>query len=170
MLFRDAGVRSELSLLEKDSSEKLQLIDILRFQTNEIKGADLNPTRMQSSKKKSVGSITSRNLLRSATEAYALLYDNAESTATTLEKAERQNDRWPSSNRNLANTARHKVRAGRHRGPCDRCSRFSRPLEFSPERLEEIENRLAEIAWLKRKYGDSIELSRTSARQRRPFA
>ena len=34
---------------------------------------------------------------------------------------------------------------------------FRAHLEFSPERLEEIENRLAEIARLKRKYGDSID-------------
>ena len=34
---------------------------------------------------------------------------------------------------------------------------FRSHLEFSPERLAEIEDRLAEIARLKRKYGDSIE-------------
>ena len=34
---------------------------------------------------------------------------------------------------------------------------FRHHLEFSPERLNEIENRLAEILRLKRKYGDSVE-------------
>ena len=34
---------------------------------------------------------------------------------------------------------------------------FRTHLEFSPERLEEIENRLAELSRLKRKYGDSID-------------
>jgi DNA repair protein RecN (Recombination protein N) len=34
---------------------------------------------------------------------------------------------------------------------------FRGSLEFSPERLEEIENRLAEISRLKRKYGGAIE-------------
>lgn len=34
---------------------------------------------------------------------------------------------------------------------------FGASLEFSPERLNEIEERLAEITRLKRKYGDSIE-------------
>ena len=34
---------------------------------------------------------------------------------------------------------------------------FSGSLEFSPERLEEIENRLAEISRLKRKYGGSVQ-------------
>jgi DNA repair protein RecN (Recombination protein N) len=34
---------------------------------------------------------------------------------------------------------------------------FRNHLEFSPERLNEIENRLAEILRLKRKYGDSVE-------------
>ena len=34
---------------------------------------------------------------------------------------------------------------------------FRGSLEFSPERLAEIENRLAEISRLKRKYGGAIE-------------
>jgi len=38
-----------------------------------------------------------------------------------------------------------------------RCVTFRKKLEFSPARLEQIENRLAEISSLKRKYGGSIE-------------
>jgi len=42
---------------------------------------------------------------------------------------------------------------------------FRNHLEFSPERLEEIENRLSEISRLKRKYGGTIEIVLTHFRE-----
>lgn len=47
---------------------------------------------------------------------------------------------------------------------------FSDKLEFSPTRLAEIEDRLVEISRLKRKYGGSIELTRTPGTLARPVA
>src|SRR5258708_4290040 len=42
--FREwSAVRTELASLEKDTAEKLQLMDILRFQVGEIKAANLQP-------------------------------------------------------------------------------------------------------------------------------
>lgn len=152
-----AVVRSEITSLEKDSAEKLQLIDILRFQTNEIKTANLQPNEdiELEDEKRRLNNIEKLTALSS--EAFSLLYDNAESTAATLEKAERKiielsefeskfdeyNDGIKSARAVIEDLA-IAVRD------------FRSHLEFSPERLEEIENRLAEIARLKRKYGDSI--------------
>lgn len=153
-----AVVRSELATLEKDSAEKLQLIDILRFQTNEIKTANLQPsedTELDEEKRR-LNNIEKLTTLSG--EAFSLLYDNAESTAATLEKAERKiielsefeskfgeyNDGIMSARAVIEDLA-FAVRD------------FRSHLEFSPERLEQIENRLAEIVRLKRKYGDSID-------------
>ena len=38
-----SAVRSQIASLEKDTAEKLQLLDILRFQVNEIQVANLQP-------------------------------------------------------------------------------------------------------------------------------
>ncbi|MBK9527772.1 MAG: hypothetical protein IPO41_05515 [Acidobacteria bacterium] len=46
-------LKSQLATLERTRSEKLQLLDILRFQVNEIKSAALTPGEDRRSKKKS---------------------------------------------------------------------------------------------------------------------
>jgi len=157
--FREmTAVRSELFSLEKDSAEKLQLIDMLRFQVNEIKIANLQVGEdiQLEEEKRRLNNVEKLTTLSS--EAFSLLYDNQESTVATLEKAERkikelaefesQFDEYTdgiSSARAVIDDLASTVRDFRAR------------LEFSPERLEVIENRLAEIARLKRKYGESID-------------
>ena len=153
-----SAVRSQLASLEKDTAEKLQLLDILRFQVGEIQAADLQPdeeTTLEEEKRRlsNVEKLTSLS-----GDAFALLYDNAESTAATLEKAQRkvteladfesqfaEYSEGVASARAVIEDLAFAVRDFRHH------------LEFSPERLNEIENRLAEILRLKRKYGDSVD-------------
>ena len=82
-----SAIRSQLATLEKDTAEKLQLLDILRFQVGEIQAANLQPdeeTTLEEEKRRlsNVEKLTSLS-----GDAFALLYDNAESTAATLEKA-----------------------------------------------------------------------------------
>jgi DNA repair protein RecN (Recombination protein N) len=151
-------VRSELASLEKDSAEKLQLIDILRFQAGEIAAADLEPNEDVELEEEKRRLNNVEKLTTLSTEAFSLLYDNAESTAATLEKAERR----------VTELSEFESKFGEY-GDGIKSARaviedlaiavrdFRSHLEFSPERLEEIENRLAEIARLKRKYGESIE-------------
>ncbi len=153
-----SAIRSQLSSLEKDTAEKLQLLDILRFQVNEIQAANLQPdeeTLLEEEKRRlsNVEKLTSLS-----TDAFALLYDNAESTAVTLEKAQRKvteladfESQFGEYSEGVA-TARAVIE-----DLAFAIRDFRNHLEFSPERLNEIENRLAEILRLKRKYGDSIE-------------
>ncbi len=153
-----AFVRAEFASLEKDSAEKLQLIDLLRFQTGEITAANLqlNEDIELEEEKRRLNNVEKLTTL--STEAYLLLYDNAESTAATLEKAERK----------VSELAEFESKFGEYNDGIKSARAviedlaiavrdFRLHLEFSPERLEQIEDRLAEIARLKRKYGDSIE-------------
>lgn len=153
-----SAVRAELASLEKDTAEKLQLLDILRFQVNEIKTAGLQPgedTELTEEKRRlnNVEKLTSLSA-----EAFALLYDNAESTAATLEKAQRKIDDLAEFESRFREYADGISSA---RAVIDDLAiavrDFRSHLEFSPDRLAEIEDRLAEISRLKRKYGDSIE-------------
>lgn len=157
--FRDmSAVRSELSSLEKDSAEKLQLIDILRFQVNEISTANLKVGEDAELEEEKLRLSNVEKLTTLSSEAFSLLYDNAESTAATLEKATRK----------IHELAEFESGFGEYsdgissaRAIVDDLAAFVRDfrnrLEFSPERLDEIENRLAEITRLKRKYGESID-------------
>jgi DNA repair protein RecN (Recombination protein N) len=153
-----AGVRAELAELERDEAEKFRLADVLRFQVNEIKLAALLPgedAELEEEKRR-VGNAEKLSTL--SDEAYALLYENDESTVSTLERAARkitelaeydasfrEFDEGLSSAQAVVEELAIAARDFRHR------------LEFSPERLNEIEDRLAEISRLKRKYGETVE-------------
>lgn len=151
-----SAVRLELSSLEQDTAEKLQLIDILRFQAGEIKAANLLPDEETALEEEKLRLSNVEKLTALSGDAFALLYDNAESTAVTLEKAQRK----------VAELADFESRFGEYAESIKSARAviedlaysvrdFSGHLEFSPERLNEIEKRLAEITRLKRKYGDS---------------
>lgn len=157
--YRDwTTVRSELASLEKDEAEKLQLLDILRFQVGEIKDANLTEGEDSELEEEKRQLSNVEKLTSLSGDAFALLYDNAESTAVTLEKAQRK----------VAELADYESRFGEYSEGIKSARAviedlafavrdFRGHLEFSPDRLNEIENRLAEITRLKRKYGDSIE-------------
>ncbi len=153
-----SAVRSQIASLEKDTAEKLQLVDILRFQVGEISAANLKPdeeTALEEEKRR-VGNVEKLTLLSS--DVFALLYDTPHATAASLEKAQRKLAELADFETQFAEYAEGIASARAVVEDLAFAVRdFRSRLEFSPERLEEIENRLAEILRLKRKYGDSVE-------------
>ena len=153
-----AKTNKEIENLREDEAQKLQLLDVLQFQVDEIKKVNPQPGEddQLNEEKRRLNNVEKLSAL--SDEAYLLLYENEESTVSTLEKATRKivelseyessfkdyDENLQSANAVLADLA-FAVRD------------FRGSLEFSPERLEEIENRLAEISRLKRKYGGAIE-------------
>ena len=153
-----AKTQREIESLRDDEAQKLQLLDVLQFQVDEIK--KVNPTVGEedalNEEKRRLNNVEKLSTL--SDEAYLLLYENEESTVTTLEKAARKivelgefessfkeyDEGLQSAQAVLADLA-FAVRD------------FRGSLEFSPERLEEIENRLVDLSRLKRKYGGAIE-------------
>lgn len=153
-----SGIRSKLSSLEKDEAEKLQLVDILRFQTDEIRNANMQAGEDAEldAEKRRLNNVEKLSAL--STDAHQLLYDDEHSTLATLDRATKivtelseYDERFRGFDEQLA-FARAVIdelgRAARD---------FSSTLEFSPARLDEIENRLSEITRLKRKYGETID-------------
>ena len=153
-----AEIQRELNNLSDDEAQKLQLLDILQFQVEEIKKVNPQTGEDESlnEEKRRLNNVEKLSTL--SEEAYALLYENQESTVATLEKAARKvtelaeyesafQDYFESlqTAQAVLEDLAISVRDFRNR------------LEFSPERLEEIENRLMDISRLKRKYGGTIE-------------
>src|SRR5436190_2729883 len=136
-----AVVRSELRSLETDSAEKLQLIDILRFQTDEIKaaGLQLNEDTDLEDEKRRLNNVEKLTTLSS--EVFSLLYDNAESTAATLEKAERKVLELSEFESKFSEYS-DGVKSARAviEDLAIAVRDFRSHLEFSPERLAEIED------------------------------
>jgi DNA repair protein RecN (Recombination protein N) len=149
--------RNELAELRRDESDKLQLIDILKFQADEIRRAELKPGEDTDLEKEKLRLNNVEKLSALSDEAYMLLYEQDESTAATLDKAARR----------VEELAAYDPRFAEYREPLETAlvvvddiaataRDFRNALEFSPARLDEIENRLAEIARLTRKYGGAI--------------
>ena len=153
-----AAIQRELRNLREDEAQKLQLLDILRFQVEEIGKANLKAGEDDAleEEKRRLNNVEKLSTL--SDESYSLLYENEEATVTTLEKAIRR----------VVELAEYESSFGAYMEGLQTAQAvledlamsvrdFRNRLEFSPERLEEIENRLAEISRLKRKYGGSIE-------------
>jgi DNA repair protein RecN (Recombination protein N) len=153
-----AAVRAELLALKKDEADKLQLLDILRFQVKELEQANLEPGELEDleEEKRRLNNVEKLSAL--STEAFMLLYDADESASATFEKAAR----------NIAELAEYDSTLAEYKEPIENARAliqdlsssvraFLGSLEFSPERLDEIENRLAQISQLARKYGGTVE-------------
>ncbi len=150
--------RAELLKLKTSEAEKLQLLDVLRFQINEIKTVGLIPDEDVELGEEKRRQNNVEKLTALSQEAYALLYENTESTVSTLEKAARKIDDLTEYEPKFGEyTESIKTALAVIEDLAITARDYRNHLQFSPERLEEIENRLAEIARLTRKYGGSIE-------------
>ena len=153
-----ANIRTELTSLEKDESEKLQLLDILRFQVEEIKRAAPQPGEDESLEEEKRRLNNVQKLTSLSEDAYRLLYENDDSTVSTLERAVRkvaELSEFDSSFHEYDEGLRSAQAVIEELAISTRD--FRSRLEFSPERINEIEDRLAELSRLKRKYGESIK-------------
>jgi DNA repair protein RecN (Recombination protein N) len=153
-----ARIEREIESLREDEAQKLQLLDVLQFQVDEIK--KINPQVGEddalNEEKRRLNNVEKLSAL--SDEAYLLLYENEEATISTLEKAARKITElaeYESSFNEYGESLQTAQAVLEDLAFAVRDFRGS--LEFSPERLEEIENRLAEISRLKRKYGGAIE-------------
>jgi DNA repair protein RecN (Recombination protein N) len=156
---RLAELRAELASLNEDEAGKLQLVDILRFQIDEIKKANLTPNEDVDLEEEKRRLSNVEKLTTLSDEAFTLLYDHAESTTSTLERAQRKVADLAEYESSFAGYAEGIATSRAVIEDLSIAIRdFRAHLEFSPERLDEIEDRLAEISRLKRKYGATIEL------------
>jgi DNA repair protein RecN (Recombination protein N) len=153
-----SSLRRELDELRRDESEKLNLIDGLRFQVGELEAAGLvagEDERLEEERRR-LNNLEKVSAL--CADAYDRTYEDNDSTVARLSLLERQIaelSNYESNYRSYADgisTARAVLEDLAHtlRG-------FAESLTFSPARLAEVEDRLAEIARLKRKYGGTID-------------
>jgi len=153
-----AEVRREIESLHEDEAQKLQLLDILQFQVDEIGKANLQTGEDEQLEEEKRRLNNVEKLSSLSEESYLLLYENEEATSTTLEKVVRRIAELSEYESSFAEYNESLATAQAVLEDLAFAVRdFRNSLEFSPERLTEIENRLAEISRLKRKYGGTVE-------------
>ena len=156
------AIRSELKTLRENKSQRLQLMDTLRFQVEEISAANLELGEDEVLENEKRRSKNIEKLLNLSEESYAYLYENREATLSTLDKVSRNVSELAEYESNFKEYVETLETAKAILEDLSITIRdFKNSLRFSPKRLEEIENRLAEIALLKRKYGGSLETALT---------
>jgi DNA repair protein RecN (Recombination protein N) len=154
-------VRTELHRLRQDARTIAQRLDLLTFQSEEIRSAALRPGEdgELESERRRLGNTEA--LLKLAQTVQAILSEGESELPSAVDlvgeavgKLERLARIDPDMNEtalegqslleqlsDLARTVQH----------------YADNLEFNPERLQEVEERLELIGNLKRKYGDTIE-------------
>lgn len=151
-------VKRELETHSKEAAEKLQLIDILRFQIDELEraGPVVGEDEQLEEERRRLNNVEKLTTL--CAESFGLTYEDSDSAMTRIQQTARRIEElagYESSFREYLEgleTARALLE-----DLAFSLRDFADKLEFSPARLEEIENRLAELSRLKRKYGGSIE-------------
>ena len=160
-LFVEANaLKREREQLRTDARERARMLDLYRFQSEELAAADLQPgeeeelaadrSRLANSEKLSAaaadayatlsgaergaGALDALNAALAAVEHVAALDEALSPLAETLQSAV-----------SFAEDAARDLRV------------YQESVEFNPERLEEIETRLDLIRTLKRKYGETLE-------------
>ncbi|NOT48407.1 MAG: DNA repair protein RecN [Acidobacteria bacterium] len=152
------AARQELIELRSSDAEKLQLLDVLRFQIDEIDKADIKPGEDEELGEAKLRLNNVEKLSNLSSEIFALLYDDPSSSAATLEKATRKIEELAQYDSKFAEYIEGLKTAAAVVADLAVTARdFGGHLEFSPERLEQIETRLAEISRLTRKYGGTID-------------
>jgi DNA repair protein RecN (Recombination protein N) len=154
------GHKRELDELQRDEAEKFQLVDILKFQIDELERAQLAIGEDVTLEEERRRLLNFEKLTSLSDESYRLIYEDNDAAVTRMRQAMKR----------VAELAEYDSTFGDYREGLEAAGAvledlafslrdFSDKLEFSPTRLAEIEDRLVEISRLNRKYGGSIESS-----------
>lgn len=152
------ALEREWTSLNQSEQDRLRALDLLRFQVQELSAARLEPgedERLESER------TVLRNLEKvraAATAAYAALYEEEGSALADLATTERALDELARYDRALEP---HREPMAAARAALDDLARalgdYLGGLEADPGRLDEVEDRLALLDRLKRKYGGTME-------------
>jgi DNA repair protein RecN (Recombination protein N) len=151
-------IRKELTELEAGERDRAQREDMLRFQKNEIESSQLKPgedEELASEQKILANSEKIAGLSRAADEA---LYTSDHAALTELKKAVTNLREIASIDSRLVPVL-ELCEAGRAQieEAAREVSAYAEKVEFDPDRLEQIGDRLDLIQKLKKKYGGSID-------------
>ncbi len=151
-------IHQHIAELEQGEQDKLRLVDLWSFQLKEIDSAALHPGEDQKLESEKRVLANSERILNAAMAAFDSLYDNAESASATiaaamrhLEDLARFDPKFQESISQLESARITVAEIG------ITLRDYADGIEASPDRLAEVEDRLAAIDRLRRKYGNTLE-------------
>ncbi len=155
------AVRRELAELRRDERELARRVDLLQYQVDEIEAAHLEPGEEEELVQERTRLANAEQLLALTDEAYFALYEGGEDQAAAV-------DLLQGAARALSGLARLDPGAAPLAEAAEEASYrledlveslrdYRDRVEFNPRRLDQVEERLALLHNLQRKYGDTLE-------------
>ena len=154
-LWRDA--QSKLDDLLQGEQDRLRMVDLWSYQAKEIEAARLEPgedERLETDKRVLANA---EKLYAAAMGAFDQLYEGGASAEAALRTAQRNVEELARYDTRFTDAAQQLAAARATIGDLSATLRdYAEGISASPERLAEIEDRLAAIDRLKRKYGHTV--------------
>jgi len=150
--------QSKLRALQQSEHERLQRIDLLRFQSSEIDSLRLTPGLDIELEKERDLLASAEQRTRLAGEAHERLYEREDAITSSLKQVEDRLDRLAQLDPTVEGIRRQ---VGELRFTLEdiafQVRDYSNSIEFDPLHLEQIEERTAEIDKARRKYGSTVD-------------
>ena len=151
------GIRTRIEELERDEKDRLRLVDLWTYQRREIEDAKLQPGEDERLENEKLVLANAEKIYNAAMNAFDLLYEGGSSTAASLRSARKQ----------IEELARYEPRFQEALAALESAlisvedvgatvRDFAGGIHASPEHLAEVEDRLAVLDRLKRKYGPTL--------------
>jgi len=151
-------VRQRIADLERDEQDRLRLLDLWNFQLKEISGARLQPGEDEKLSAEKRLLANAERIYGAAMAAYDSLYESNASAAALMRGVARQLDELSRFDEQFREALTQLESARITVEDIGQTLRsYADSIDSSPERLAEVEDRLALLERLKRKYGPSLD-------------
>ena len=152
------AIEAKRKELEQEEQERLRALDLWQFQHKEIAQVGPQPGEDEQLLNERRVLANSEKLLGASRSAYELLYEGSGSAESTLTAALKQVEELARFEAKFAGAVQQLIEAKAAVEDVGATVRdYAETVQASPERLEELEDRLAALDRLKRKYGASLE-------------
>jgi DNA repair protein RecN (Recombination protein N) len=151
------SIAEQLDAIETDEQERLRRVDILKYQIDEIRRVNPEPNEKAELDTERTFLSNREKILSLATEAYAILYENESAILRGVSRLQRileeleQFDRKWGQYRDTVQDSSYKLEDLAYA-----VRDYSDDSDFSPERLEQVHQRLHALENLTKKYGSTL--------------
>jgi DNA repair protein RecN (Recombination protein N) len=151
-------LRERLAQLDRDEQDRLRMADLWIFQKKEIGAARLQSGEDQKLEIEKRVLANSEKLFGAATAAYQVLYEDDSSALTNISAAKKQFEELARFDPKFLETLAALESAKAAIEDVSATARdYADGIDAPPERLAEVEDRLALLDRLKRKYGSTVD-------------
>ena len=151
-------VRQRIGELERDEQNRLRMLDLWNFQAKEIESVRPEPGEDRKLEAEKRVLANAERLYQAAMAGYDALYEGAASAISSLRAAMKQIEELarfdPKFQQSLGDLDSVRITV---EDLAETLRGYAEGIDASPERLAEVEDRLAALDRLRRKYGKSID-------------